>query len=59
MPVFAFAYAIAAAQNRPSDGDGFVRAETIRQTVALVGHPDVNVFPFFKLRLRTTSMLCF
>ena len=47
MPVFAFAYAIAAAQNRPSDGDGFVRAETIHQAVAPVGHPDVNVFPFF------------
>ena len=42
-----FAYAIATAQNCPSDGDGFVRAETIRQAVALVGHPDVNVFPFF------------
>jgi hypothetical protein len=44
MPVFA--YSIAAAQDRPSDGDGFVRAETIRRAVALVGYPDVNVFLF-------------
>ena len=41
MPVFA--YTIAADQHRPSEGDGFVRAETIQQAVALVGHPDVNV----------------
>ena len=40
MPVFA--YSIAADQHRPSEGDGFVRAETIRQAVALVGHPEVN-----------------
>ena len=43
MPVFA--YSIAADQDRPSDGDGFVRAETIRQAVALIGHPEVNVYP--------------
>ena len=43
MPVFA--YSIAADQDRPSDGAGFVRAETIRQAVALVGHPEVNVYP--------------
>jgi hypothetical protein len=55
----AFAYSIAAAQGRPSEGDGFVRAETIHQAVALVGHPDGNVFPFFKSRSHTTSMLCF
>jgi|GEM_PF-4730139 len=24
--------------------DGFVRAETIQQAVALVGHPEVNVY---------------
>ena len=42
MPVFAFS--IAADQDRPSEGDGFVRAETIRQAVALVGHPEVNVY---------------
>ncbi len=42
MPVFA--YTIAADQNRPSEGDGFVRAETIQQAVALVGHPDANVY---------------
>jgi hypothetical protein len=41
MPVFA--YTIAADQHRPSEGDGFVRAETIGQAVALVGHPDANV----------------
>ena len=41
MPVFA--YSIAADQNRPSEGDGFVRAETIQEAVALVGHPDANV----------------
>ena len=29
---------------RPSDGDGFVRAETIQQAVALIGHPEVNVY---------------
>jgi hypothetical protein len=34
---------IAADQHRPSEGDGFVRAETIQQGVALVGHPKVNV----------------
>jgi hypothetical protein len=28
----------------PSD-DGYVRAETIQQAVALVGHPEVNVYP--------------
>ena len=38
-----FAYSIAADQQRPSEGDGFVRAETIREAVALVGHPEVNV----------------
>ncbi len=27
----------------PSEGDGFVRAETIQEAVALVGHPEVNV----------------
>ena len=43
MPVFA--YTIAADQDRPSEGDGYVRAETIRQAVALVGHPDANVYP--------------
>ena len=43
MPVFA--YSIAADQHRPSDGDGYVRAETIHEAVALIGHPDVNVYP--------------
>ncbi len=43
MPVFV--YSIAADQDRPSEGDGFVRAATIRQAVALVGHPEVNVYP--------------
>ena len=42
MPVFT--YTIAADQHRPSDGDGYVRAETIQQAVALVGHPEVNVY---------------
>ncbi len=39
-----FAFSIAADQDRPSQGDGFVRAETIRQAVALIGHPDANVY---------------
>ena len=43
MPVFA--NCIAADQDRPSETGVFVRAETIRQAVALVGHPDVNVYP--------------
>ena len=41
MPVFV--YTIAADQHRPSEGDGYVRAETIQEAVALVGHPEVNV----------------
>ena len=41
MPVFA--YSIAADQYSPPEGEGFVRAETIQQAVALVGHPEVNV----------------
>jgi hypothetical protein len=40
-----FAYSIAADPDRPSDGDGIVRAETIQQA----GHPEVNVFSFFVL----------
>jgi len=43
MPVFA--HSIAADQHRPSEGDGFVRAEAIQEAVALVGHPDANVSP--------------
>ena len=43
MPVFV--YFIAADQHRTSEGDGFVRAKTIQQAVALVGHRDVNVYP--------------
>ncbi len=39
-----FAFSIAADQDRPSEGDGYVRAETIQQAVALVGHPEVNVY---------------
>ncbi len=42
MPVFAFS--IAADQHRPSEGEGYVRAETIQEAVALVGHPEVNVY---------------
>ncbi len=38
-----FVYTIAADQDRPSEGDGFVRAETIHEAVALVGHREVNV----------------
>ena len=40
-----FAFTIAADQYSPPEGDGFVRAETIHEAVALVGHPDVNVYP--------------
>ena len=43
MPVFA--YSIAADQYSPPEGEGFVRAKTIQDAVALVGHPDVNVYP--------------
>jgi len=43
MPVFT--YSIAAYQHRPSEGDGYVLAETIQEAVALVGHPEVNVYP--------------
>ena len=43
MPLFV--YSIAADQDRPSEGDGFVRAETAEQAVELVGHPDANVYP--------------
>ncbi len=43
MPVFA--YTIASDQHRPSKGDGFVRAETIQQAIALVGDPETNVYP--------------
>ncbi len=35
----------AADQDRPSEGDGYVRAETIWEAVALIGHPEVNVYP--------------
>ncbi len=42
MPVFA--YSIAADQYSPPEGEGFVRAETIHEAVALVGHPEVNVY---------------
>ena len=38
-----FANSIAADQHIPSEGDGYVRAETIQQAVALIGHPEVNV----------------
>ena len=37
MPVFA--YSISADQYHPSEGDGFVRADTAEQAVALIGHP--------------------
>ncbi len=50
MPVFVFS--IAAEAHRPSDGDGFVRAETIRQAVALIGHPEVNVYMQFQIAER-------
>ncbi len=43
MPVFA--YCIAADQDRPSETGVFVQAETIQQAVALIGHPEVNVYP--------------
>jgi len=43
MPLFA--YSIAADQHRPSEGDGFVSADTAEQAVSLVGHPEVNVYP--------------
>ena len=32
------------ALERPTGGDGFVRAETAQEAVALVGHPEVNVY---------------
>ncbi len=30
--------------SHPSGGGGFIRAETIQQAVALIGHPEVNVY---------------
>ena len=39
-----FVYSVAADKHRPSEGDGFVRAETAQQAVALIGHPEVNVY---------------
>ena len=41
MPLFA--YSITADQDHPSEGYGFVWAETIQQAAALVGHPDASV----------------
>ncbi len=43
MPIFV--YSIAVDEDRPSEADGFVRAETIQEAVALIGHPEVNVYP--------------
>ena len=43
MPVFV--YSIAADQDHPSEGDGYIRAETIHDAVALIGHPEANVYP--------------
>ena len=31
-------------QHRPSEGEGFVRTATIQEAVALIGHPEVNVY---------------
>ena len=42
LPVSAFA--APADQYSPPEGEGFVRAETIQQAVALIGHPEVNVY---------------
>ncbi len=42
MPVFV--YSIAADQYSPPEDEGFVRAETIHEAVALVDHPEVNVY---------------
>ncbi len=36
-------------------GDGYVRAETIRQAVALIGHPEVNVYPTLGAECRLTA----
>ncbi len=47
--------ASAADQDRPSEGDGFVRNETIRQAVALVGHPEVNAHPRFQRKPASSS----
>ena len=55
MPVFA--YCIAADQDRPSEGDGFVRAETIQQAVALVGHPKVNVYRLSQISISSLMTL--
>ncbi len=43
MPVFA--YYIAADQYHLPKGEWFVRSETIQQAVALVGHPEVSMYP--------------
>ena len=30
-------------RDRPSEGEGYVRADTIQEAVELIGHPEVNV----------------
>ena len=39
-----FVYCIAVDTEAPPEGTGYVRAETPEETVALVGHPEVNLY---------------
>lgn len=43
MPVFV--YCIAADVEAPPAGTGYVRAESAEEAVALVEHPETNVYP--------------
>ena len=40
-----WSFTIAADQHSPSLGDGYVRAETVEAALAIVGHPDANLYP--------------
>jgi hypothetical protein len=40
-----WSFTIAADQHSPSLGDGFVRAETVEAAIAIVDHPDANLYP--------------
>lgn len=40
-----WSFTIAADQHSPSLGDGYVRAETVEAALAIVDHPDANLYP--------------
>lgn len=39
-----WSFCIATSQNHPDEGRGFVRAETVADALALIDHPDANVY---------------